>query len=67
MKDKFTIMPSQEQGIANEPAMAYKRRESDSGLTLTISQKELETECFSLEESKNKLIETIHRHFHSQS
>ena len=48
----------------NEPAVEYQRRNTNFGVTRMITQKELDAECFSLEESKNKLIEKIHRHFH---
>ena len=55
-----------EQCLANESAVSYRRRESDSGVTRMTTRKELEAECFSLEESKNRLVEKIHRHFHRQ-
>ena len=64
---KYESIQSPESCMANEPAMAYQRRESDSGITRMTTRKELEAECFSLEESKNRLVEKIHRHFHRQS
>jgi len=59
-------LQSAEQCLANEPAVSYQRRESDSGITRMTTRKELEAECFSLEESKKRLVEKIHRHFHRQ-
>ena len=35
----------------NEPAMAYQRRCSEQGMAQMVTQEELKTECFSLEES----------------
>ena len=60
------LLPT-EQCLANESAVSYQRRESDSGVTRMTTRKELEAECFSLEESRNRLIEKIHRHYHHQS
>ena len=51
----------------HEPAMEYQRRNSEQGVTRMTTQAELETECFSLEESKQKLIEKIHCHYSRQS
>lgn len=47
--------------------MEYQRRNSEQGVTRMTTQAELETECFSLEESKQKLIEKIHCHYSRQS
>ena len=59
------LLPT-EQCLANESAVSYQRRESGSEVTRMTTRKELEAECFSLEESKNRLVEKIHRHFHRQ-
>ena len=67
MERKHKDIPTSNECLVNEPAIAYQRRSSDQGLTRMTTQKELETECFSLEESKNQLIEKIHRHYHHQS
>ena len=49
--------------MVNEPAMTYQRRSTDSGITRMMTQKEIDAECFSLDESKSKLVDKIHRHF----
>lgn len=66
-KNKYESIESPDSCMANEPAMAYQRRASESGITRMTTRKELDAECFSLEESKSRLVEKIHRHFHRQS
>ncbi|MBO5250510.1 MAG: hypothetical protein J6B31_00685 [Bacteroidaceae bacterium] len=68
MERKYKDIPTSNELSANEPTMAYQRRSgSGEGVTRMMTQKELETECFSLEDSKNRLIEKIHRHYHRQA
>lgn len=63
-KKEYEDIQMSKQDITHEPTVAYQRRTSESGITRMTNQKELETECFSLEESRNKLVDKIHRHFH---
>lgn len=67
MERKYKDIPTSNEWMANESAIAYQRRSSEQEVTRTTTEKTLETECFSLEESKNRLIEKIHRHYHHQS
>lgn len=67
MERKYKDIPTSNEWMANESAIAYQRRSSEQEITRTTTEKTLETECFSLEESKNRLIEKIHRHYHHQS
>lgn len=67
MERKYKDISTSNELLVNEPAIAYQHRNSDQGVTRMTTQKELETECFSLEESRNRLIEKIHRHYHHQS
>ena len=67
MERKYKDIPTSNEWMANESAIAYQRRSSEQDITRTKTEKTLDTECFSLEESKNRLIEKIHRHYHHQS
>ena len=67
MERKYKDIPTSNELLVNEPAITYQHRKSNQGVTRMTTQKELETECFSLEESRNRLIEKIHRHYHHQS
>ena len=67
MERKYKDIQTSNELLVNEPAMAYQRRSSDQGVTRMTTQEELETECFSLEESRNRLVEKIQRHYHHQS
>lgn len=49
--------------LAKEPIMMYQRNLSDNGVTRMISKAALQQECLSLEESKNKILDKVHRHF----
>ena len=62
-KKEYEDMQISNPCMANEPAMAYQRRNTDSGITRMMTQKEIDAECFSLEESKSKLVDKIQRHF----
>lgn len=67
MEDKYKSIQTLNELPVHEPAMEYQRRNSEQGVTRMTTQAELETECFSLEESKQKLIEKIHCHYSRQS
>ncbi len=49
----------------NEPTIEYQRTSSTEGVTRMITQNELESKCFTIEESKNRILTRINRHFHS--
>ena len=67
MENKYKSIQTLNELPVHEPAMEYQRRNSEQGVTRMTTQAELETECFSLEESKQKLIEKIHCHYSRQS
>ncbi len=50
--------------------MSYELTENEAVIVTdsesTISREELERECFSLEESKKKLLAKAHRHYHPE-
>ncbi len=49
--------------IASEPAMAYGSLDTISDSAKKMSRETLEAECYSLEESKARLLEIVNRHF----
>lgn len=49
--------------VAAEPAVVYGNMNTTPNSTKRISRDTLETECYSLEESKAKLHELVNRHF----
>lgn len=63
-KKDFEDIQLSEQCMVNESAVAYQRRNIDMGITRMTTKEELDAECLSLEESKTKLIEKVHCHFH---
>lgn len=67
MERKYKDIQTSNEWLTHESAIVYQRRGSEQGVTRATTQKELETECFSLEESRNRLVEKIHRHYHRQS
>ena len=67
MEREYKDIPTSNEWMANESAIAYQRRSSEQEITRTTTEKTLETECFSLEESRNRLVEKIHHHYHRQS
>ncbi|MBQ4161565.1 MAG: hypothetical protein IJD84_01535 [Parabacteroides sp.] len=50
--------------LIEEPSVMYQRRSFDNGVTRLITQAELDAECFTLAESKKRLIEKIYNHYH---
>lgn len=52
--------------LVEESAITYQRESIMPKTTRMIKREELETECFCLEDSKKRIIEKIHSHFHSQ-
>jgi hypothetical protein len=44
--------------MASEPSAVYEAS------TKRVSKKEIREHCLTLEESKQKLLETVHKHFH---
>lgn len=49
--------------IAREELAYYQRSANSEGVTRMVSQKTLDEECMSLEESKKRMMEKIHNHF----
>ena len=49
----------------SEPTIAYQRTSSTEGVTRMTTQKELDSKCFTIEESKNRILTKINRHFHN--
>ena len=47
-----------------EPIEFYHGQVIDSGVTRIIKHAELESDCFTLSESKQRLIEKIHNYYH---
>lgn len=64
MKKNYKKIQQDEETPVKEPGAIYEHRLSDTGITQMITRTELESECFSLQESKDRMIEKIHRHFH---
>jgi len=54
-----------EPSIASEPAVAYGSLNTAPNSAKRISRETLEAECYSLEESKARLLELVNRHFQS--
>lgn len=52
--------------VAAEPAAAYGGVNTTPNSVKRMSRKDLEAECYSLEESKAKLLELVNRHFHNR-
>lgn len=55
-----------ESHVAAEPAAAYGRVNTTPNSVKRMSRKDLEAECYSLEESKARLLELVNRHFHNR-
>ena len=55
-----------EPSIAAEPAVTYGSVNTTPNSVKRMSRKDLEAECYSLEESKARLIELVNRHFHNR-
>lgn len=51
-------------GQAGEPLVAYCQSPSQVKVSQLMTQKEINAECLSLEESKNRLVEKIKSHYH---
>lgn len=49
--------------IARDEMVYYQRSANSDGGTRMISQKTIDEECISLEESKKRMTEKIHNHF----
>lgn len=49
---------------AGEPLETYRQAPSWVKASQLITQKEIDAECLSLEESKNRLVEKIKSHYH---
>lgn len=64
MKKNYKKIQQDEEMSVKERTAIYEHRLSDTGITQMITRTELESECFSLQESKDRMIEKIHRHFH---
>lgn len=47
-----------------EEITSYYRKPSYDGITRIVSQTELNTECITLQESKELILEKIKQHFH---
>lgn len=62
MEKKYPPLQSVRQTV-NEPVSVYSP--SNINALKTITQAELDAECLTLQASKEKLIEKIHKHFHS--
>lgn len=52
--------------VAEEPEVAYGRVNTTPNSVKRMSRKDLEAECYSLEESKTRLLELVNRHFHNR-
>lgn len=52
------------QEITNGTKWMVKEEQVSYQVTKTISQKELDAECITLEESKRRILKKIHDHFH---
>lgn len=63
---KYTSTES-EPVVASEPAAAYGSDvNTTSDLIKRMSRSDLEVECYSLEESKTRLLELVNRHFQNR-
>ena len=52
--------------IAAEPVMAYGNMNNTPSVEKRMSRKVLEAACYSLEESKAKLLELVNQHFQNR-
>lgn len=52
--------------VAAEPAAAYGSADTTPNSVKRMSRKDLEAECYSLEESKAKLLDLVNRHFQNR-
>ena len=55
-----------EPSIAAESVVAYGRVNTTPNSVKKMSRQELETECYSLEESKERLLKLVNRHFQNR-
>ena len=51
----------------NTPTMAAEAAVAYNVPTRRVTQAELNTHCLTLEESKRRLLEKMHRHYHPKS
>ena len=56
-------MQTNEEFVVNETIMTYQRQTDRVSAISMITQDELDAACISLEESKKRIIERIHRRF----
>lgn len=47
--------------------MNYELAEKEVATENTLSRKELDEKCYSLEESKRLLLKKVHHHFHPEA
>lgn len=64
MTKKYKDLQSTEEYIVNEPIITYQHQENKMEALSMITQEELDATCITLEESKRRIVERIHRHFH---
>ena len=65
MEKKYKKIEHNNDLWVNEPTIAYQRTSSTEGVTRMMTQKELNSKCFTIEESKNRILTKINRHFHN--
>lgn len=65
MENKYKKTEDNKELWVNEPTIAYQPTTSTEGVTRIMTQKELDLECLTIEESKNRVLNRINRHFHN--
>ncbi len=64
MKKEYKDKQLDKDMSVNESLTTYHYGTSSVRISRKISQAELDAECFTLQESKNKMIEKVARHYH---
>ena len=65
-KKNYKKVQTNNENSVEEPVIIYQCHLSETGVTQIVTQAELDTECLTLQESKKRMIEKIHRHFHCE-
>lgn len=60
---KYEEIKENEQSLVKEEGISYQHQNL-SDVRQYVSKEELERDCLTLEESRARLLEKIHRHFH---
>ena len=62
MRKRYKKITEHEQSLLNEREIFQYQRVAD--ISEKVSREELERDCLTLEESRKRLLEKIHRHYH---